>query len=191
MQTVQRPEVGSGAVLNPDTITWLKKPWTIYLAARYSRRLELCEYRKQLREIGHLVEARWLDGAHQISDSGAPLGNDGEKLVEGDDGSASPRAAELRAQFADDDWTDVLQADLAISFTEPPRSEASRGGRHVEFGMALAHGHRVIVVGYRENLFHWIPWVEFYPKWEEVLERLSRREELFRPWAPADPAAHP
>lgn len=142
----------------------------IYLAARYSRREELCGYRQQLRDIGHDVQARWLDGKHQLSDAGTPIGDNGEALVEGvDDGSTQVQNAALRSKFALDDWLDVTVADLVISFTEPPRSSASRGGRHVEFGVALQKGARVIVVGYRENIFHWLPNVEFCTTWPEAL----------------------
>ncbi len=135
----------------------------IYLAARYSRREELCRYREQLRAVGHDVQSRWLDGKHQISDTGKPIGDHGEALVEGvDDGSTQVCNAALRAKFAQDDFEDVTGADAVISFTEPPRSNANRGGRHVEYGIALALGKRVLVVGHRENLFHWLPQVEFY-----------------------------
>jgi hypothetical protein len=142
----------------------------IYLASRYSRRLELCAYRYYLRQAGFNVQARWLDGKHQLSNSGNPIGDNGEALVE----SGGPEAAALRAKFAQDDWEDVASAELVISFTEPPRSEASRGGRHVEFGIALARGARVIVVGHRENIFHWLPQVEFYTTWPEALTVLVR-----------------
>jgi hypothetical protein len=136
---------------------------TIYLAARYSRREELCAYRTDLQNFGYLVQARWLDGGHQISDTGNPIGEHGEALVEGDDGSMSSMAALLRAKFAQDDFEDVSMAQVIISFTEPPRSTASRGGRHVEFGIGLGRADkpRLIVVGHRENIFHWLPRVEF------------------------------
>lgn len=130
----------------------------IYLAARYSRREELCEYREWLLNMGHDVRARWLDGEHQISDTGSPIGNGGEALVE----AGGEDAAILRAKFAQDDFEDTVGADVVINFTEPPRSKANRGGRHVECGIALALSKRVIVVGYRENIFHWLPQVEFY-----------------------------
>ena len=145
----------------------------IYLAARYSRREELCAYRDQLRALGHDVQARWLDGHHQISDTGTPIGEQGEALVEGDDGSASERSAALRSQFAMDDMEDVVGADVVINFTEPPRSNASRGGRHVECGIGIAKGARCIVVGYRENIFHWLQAVEFFPTWDEALAALK------------------
>lgn len=151
----------------------------IYLAARYSRREELCGYREQLRALGHEVTSRWLNGAHQISDGGQPTGDHGEALVEGDarnagdDGSQTARAASLREQFAREDFADVLACDLLIAFTEPPRSNASRGGRHVELGLALGRMKRVWVVGYRENLFCWLEDVRFYEGTDAALAALK------------------
>ena len=144
---------------------------TIYLASRYSRREELCEYRNQLQDLGLVVQARWLNGGHQLSDRGIPIGEDGAALVEG--GEQNEASAILRSKFAQDDWEDVNAADTVISFTEPPRSSANRGGRHVEYGIALANKARVIVIGYRENIFHWLPQVEFYSDWNSALNSIS------------------
>lgn len=143
----------------------------IYLASRYSRREELCIYREQLQASGFDVQARWLNGGHQLSNEGNPIGDNGEKLVE----EGGEEAAKLRAHFANDDWEDVTQADCVISWTEPPRSSANRGGRHVEFGIALAMGKRCIVIGYRENIFHWLPQVEFYETWGEALSAIRSK----------------
>lgn len=141
----------------------------IYLASRYSRRLELCEYRSQLEHLGHTVTSRWLNGKHQIDDKGQPIGESGEKLVEAGDGSTSCADA-LRAHFVQEDCADVRSAECVISFTEPPRSPlGTRGGRHVEFGMAIALGKRIIVIGYQENLFHYLPTVEFFNDWERAI----------------------
>lgn len=156
----------------------------IYLAARYSRREELCGYRTELLERGYRVESRWLNGEHQLSNDGTPIGEGGEALVEGtlrsgevlSECEQSERAAALRTRFALDDWEDVNSAELVINFTEPPRSKANRGGRHVEFGIALARRARVIVVGYRENIFHWLPGVEFFETWD------AAREAIGPPW---------
>jgi hypothetical protein len=51
------------------------------------------------------------------------------------------------------------------------RIDSGRGGRHVEFGAAVATGKRLIVVGHRENLFHHLPGVEFFdgPKWLDAI----------------------
>lgn len=53
-------------------------------------------------------------------------------------------------------------ADLVVSFTEAEDAPASRGGRHVSFGVALALGKRLVVVGHRENVFHTLPQVQFF-----------------------------
>lgn len=154
---------------------------TIYLAGRYSRREELCGYRTALQAMGHTVQARWLNGEHQISSEGTPVGEAGEALVEGtlrsgeklSEKEQSDRAAALRAQFANDDFQDVLEADCIINFTEAPRSSTTRGGRHVEFGIALALSLRIIVVGHRENIFHWLPAVEFAENFEQAAALLA------------------
>lgn len=140
-------------------------PGTIYLAARYSRRLELCGYRDQLIQNGFPVNSRWLNGAHQIA-NGLPLGASGESAVE--NGSDH----DLCRQFAEEDMSDVLSAETLISFTEPPDSDARRGGRHVEYGIAVACRKRTIVIGYRENVFHFLPTVEFYPTFSAALDAL-------------------
>lgn len=139
----------------------------VYLAARYSRRLELCRYRDELQNMGVDVQARWLDGKHQIGDTGQPIGDSGEAMVEATGGQGDAGAV-LRARFALDDYEDVTDADVVVTFTEPPRSKPSRGGRHVEFGIALASGARCIVVGCRENLFHWLPQVRYFETWPEA-----------------------
>lgn len=160
----------------------------IYLAARYSRRLELCGYREKIRAMGHQVDAVWLNGEHQISDVGTPIGEQGENLVEGrlrPGETLSPdeigeRADRLRQKFARDDFRDVLMCDMLIAFTEPPRSDQGRGrgGRHVELGIALGLMKQVVVVGYRENIFHWLEDVHFLATWSECESWLSQQAEL-------------
>lgn len=122
----------------------------IYLAARYSRREELCIYRAELQALGHTVTSRWLNGDHQVDDKGL---------------SAQAHESE-RVRFATEDWDDLMAADCCISFTEIPRSERTRGGRHVEFGGAMAAGKRCIVIGPRENVFHCLPSVEYFQDWD-------------------------
>ena len=121
----------------------------VYLAARYSRHKEMQGYRDELAKLGHVVTSRWINGDHQAENDNI------EKM----------------AQFAQDDWEDIHAADWVISFTEEPRQmSSSRGGRHVEHGIALALGKRVIVVGWRENVFHCLSQVELFESWQEVLD---------------------
>jgi hypothetical protein len=149
------------------TDTKERLPMKVYLAARYSRRLELCEYRTQLGQMGIEVTSRWLNGKHQIDDQGVPIGDDGEKWVEDEGSGTAP--ARLRTHFAQEDVADVLAADGLIAFTEVPRTSTSRGGRHVEFGIAIGTGKWIVVIGPRENVFTWLPQVEQHESWQDFL----------------------
>lgn len=136
----------------------------VYIAGRYSRRQEFCRYRRDLLLAGYQVQARWLDGNHQVGTFGTALGDNGEVLG----------GEELSAQFACEDFDDVTGCDICIAHTEVPRKPSTnRGGRHVELGIALALQKRVIVCGPRENVFCWHPRVEaVFPDWASVLEYL-------------------
>jgi len=134
----------------------------IYLAARYVRREELCGYAEQLRECGHTVECRWLNGSHQWHPGADKVDGMGESVP-----------MEARA-FAIDDLEDLALSDWVISFTERPYSDTKgRGSRHVEFGLAIAKGKRLIVVGPRENVFHCLPKVEHFNSFDECLKAIG------------------
>lgn len=147
----------------------------IYLAAQYGRREEIKRKSFELIEIGHNVQASWLEGPEQLI-NGEPLGRQGEALVE-DDSNHSAEAIALRLELACAAYRDVMNADCLIAFTEPPGAGPSRGGRHVEFGMVLGWNCRVIVVGYRENVFYCLPLVEFYESWDDALAELRFESE--------------
>ena len=129
-----------------------------YLAARYSRRAELVAYRERLQTLGHSVTSRWLNGDHQVDDRGLSL---------------EAKKSE-RERFATEDFTDVLDAEVLIAFTEEPRSSNSRGGRHVEYGVALGTGMVVYVVGPRENVFHCLPFIQAFETFDALIE--AKRE---------------
>ena len=130
----------------------------IYLAARYSRMEELRGYAGELVAAGHVITARWIRGGNGIPETAV---------------------VDMESQrFALEDFRDLQVADAVISWTEPPRVESTaRGGRHVEFGLALAMGKRLLVVGPRENLFHTMPNVRQFDEWgPEVLDALYESE---------------
>ena len=143
---------------------------TFYLAARYSRREELCAYKGALESRGHRVPARWLLGEHQVH------GLEAARAVESD----GPVPAAQARLFAEDDIEDVLAADVMVNFTEAPRHGATRGGRHVEYGVALGlrragYGrHQIYVVGPLENVFHALPEVDgCFDTWAGFLAHLD------------------
>jgi hypothetical protein len=128
----------------------------IYLAARYSRRQELLDYALELQERGYEITSTWIDGHHETR----PGIDDDATDVE-------------RATWAAEDVSDVRRADWLVSFTE---QERGRGGRHVEFGMALAWGQRLVLIGAnREHVFHCLPDVLQFDTWVAFLAWLPAR----------------
>lgn len=130
----------------------------IYLAARYSRYPEMQRYADDLRARGHTITSAWIAGDHEVD-------------------WTDPRQAEAeRVRFAVEDLADLMKANICISFTEEPGNAPgrNRGGRHVEFGIALSlamqhEGMTCIVVGPRENVFHCLPQVRVYATWDDAL----------------------
>lgn len=125
----------------------------VYLCARYARHVELNGYAAELRAAGYDVRCEWITGVHANTDS---------------------------AECARIDFDEVTAADIVISFTEAPGpiQGRGRGGRHVEFGIALGLGTRCIVVGHRENVFHHLPQVEFYESWTTTIGVLAEEDKL-------------
>jgi hypothetical protein len=130
----------------------------IYLAARYSRNDEMRGVRDVLTALGHEVTSAWIDQHN----------GELEKSFTPDVLTAEP---DMCAHYAQIDVDDLAAADTVISFTSA--DGGGKGGRHIEFGLALGLGKRLIIVGPRENVFHTLPQVEHYPDWSRLVMALS------------------
>ena len=137
----------------------------VYLAARFSRREEMRRYAGELAELGHEVTARWVVGPPQASHHP-------------DQVSGHSQAYEERVSV--EDLKDVADATCIVCFSEQPRSTNTRGGRHVEFGLAVAGEKRIILVGPRENVFHFLPQVENFTDWAGVRKMLKAERAAVR-----------
>jgi nucleoside 2-deoxyribosyltransferase len=140
----------------------------VYLASRFPRSDELREYRRQLESHGIHVTSRWLQGGHEWVQDGQ------EQTVPLDEA----------ARFGQEDLEDIDDADVVVCFTEEPRSAASRGGRHVEFGYALATNKRIVIVGPRENVFYCLDWPTIVQtdKWRMAFQFLRDTRDDMPPW---------
>jgi hypothetical protein len=119
----------------------------IYIASRYGRRFEMLGVTSVLMRAGHVVTSRWVEGRGE--------------------------GPEVEAK---EDIDDVLRADCLLSFSEEPTEQvtwAARGGRHVEFGVALATGKRLCLIGPRENVFHYLPRVELFPSLDQFVAQVA------------------
>jgi nucleoside 2-deoxyribosyltransferase len=124
----------------------------IYLAAAFERRAEMRETRDRLEILGHTVTSGWID----LPNDTKPIGVAELKVSPGQ-----------WADFAIADLHDVYNADVLIMF-----SGGGRGGRHTEFGYALALDKQLILIGDRENVFHALPGVMCFETTDRFFEHL-------------------
>lgn len=118
----------------------------LYLAARYTQRAELEAHAIRLKSFGFEITARWVFGNED--------GLDREKIA-----------------FLD--IADVDACDTLVSFTLPVGTMTRGGGRHVEFGYALARRKQLVIIGPRENVFHHHPDAEVYATLDDWLNALN------------------
>lgn len=118
----------------------------IYLAAKYSRMSEMAAIRDRLVAAGHEVTSQWVDGkeANDTVETAAIM-----------------------------DVEDVRRADTLVAFSHPRGELHTGGGRHVEFGIALERGMRIIVVGpLGEHVFHAWPGILNFPNVDALFREL-------------------
>ena len=127
----------------------------IYIAARFSRRHEANRLARWLMKRGHTITSRWVKPeTDHVLETGL-----------------SAQAADVeRRRFAMEDCVDVRACDWMISLMEEPRSN-TRGGRHIEFGIALGLDKRLTIIGPRETVFHHLDQVEHFATVEAFCAR--------------------
>lgn len=123
----------------------------VYIAGRYSKLTELAEEAKKFKEAGFEITASWLNNAEE--------------------GMSFTDVAVV-------DLDDVARADILVLYTEPYGTPVPGGGRHVEFGYALALNKTIVIVGPLENIFHWHPDVESFPKTEYAIRYMEQGNVL-------------
>jgi len=123
----------------------------IYLAACFEQQAEVRDKAIELEKLGFICTSSWRF----------------------EDGNIPPTSAHLD-KCAKQDLTDLRNANYFVCLT----SQASqRGGKHVEFGYALALDIPCLLVGRRENIFHSLTRVDFVETWNEALDLLLSWQE--------------
>lgn len=106
----------------------------IYLSSAFSNQSDMRLIRDVIHKTSHRVISSWLDVVRSCV------------VV-----AQIQQASECLANYALNDRIDIADADVFVMFTGEP---STYGGRHTEFGYALALGKRCVIIGPRENLFH-------------------------------------
>lgn len=99
----------------------------IYIAAPYPCRDDAIAMMHHLEAQGHEVTSRWLKSPDELAD-----------------------------EHARKDLDDVARADTLLAINDPEWENKGTGGRHVEFGYAIALGLRLVLMGNRSNIFHYL-----------------------------------
>jgi hypothetical protein len=122
-----------------------------YLAASFTRQEEMREFRNALLAAGEEVQARWVTSDdHKMEDQPTD---------------------DARARCAIEDLDDIAKSDGIINFTNNVgQGKRNRGGRHAEFGVGLALNKRMVLIGPREHVFHYLPSVEIYSDFDAFME---------------------
>lgn len=138
----------------------------IYLAASYSRFKEMQECANQLKTGGHEMVSTWINGEDCAYDDSIS------------DGTIDPK---LASEFASRDIREICCADTIILFTG-----GGRGGRHWECGFGHFLMKRIIIVGEREHLFHYLPTYTVVADFNEALELLKPKPFVRRNCVPEE-----
>jgi hypothetical protein len=120
----------------------------IYVAARYDDAPTVRKWEGALIFAGHEVVSSW----HRLP----PAIDDEERR---------DRAVLFHKEIA--------EACTVVVNNDPRYFGSGRGGRHVEFGIALALGKDIWIIGGRENAFHHHPEVKYRNSLEELLCDIS------------------
>ncbi len=97
----------------------------IYIAAPFKEQVLARGVMRQLEAHGYEITSTWLKEDDQLDDATARL-----------------------------DLADVARADVLLALNPQGYANSGTGGRHIEFGYALALGKQIVLVGDRTNLFH-------------------------------------
>ena len=118
----------------------------VYLAAPYGCRDYAIRIMRML-ELQHIeVTSRWLkDDTETLSD-----------------------------EWARNDLADVARADILIALNPEGWENKGTGGRHVEYGYALALNKIVVLVGERSNIFHHLSSVKQIDGHEDLAKQVKK-----------------
>lgn len=124
---------------------------TAYIAAPYSERELAIATMRRLEVQGVEVTSRWLKVLDTLSD-----------------------------EHAQNDLDDVARAAVLVALNPEGWGEKGTGGRHIEFGYALALGKPILLVGARTNIFHYLRGVNVIDDTEDLTKHVKRlaRESL-------------
>lgn len=127
----------------------------IYLASQWVNRHELRRFKGGLIYHGHYVTSRWIDREERPDDF--------------------TQEANRAREIANEDLYDLEAADTLLLYAENNPNTRNRGGLYVEFGIAMALGKRLFIIGPRTNVFTYLPEVQVWDSFNDFLRDLATK----------------
>lgn len=135
------------------------KKTKVYIAASYPRKAEAAKLAKDMKKyVNYEVISGWMFEDEGYTSDERVAESVGEMTVR-------MEAAALR------DFDEVMECNLLVCLTDGD-VQLTRGGRHSELGIALGMGKDVVIIGEREQVFHYHQDVVVYSCVEEFLKSL-------------------
>jgi len=113
----------------------LRRSNRVYIAAPFPLKHMAITLRFGLKSVGIVCSSRWLD-------------------LPTDEWSESAALADL---------SDVESSSMLIAINPKDWAIKGTGGRHVEFGYAVARDRPIVLIGERTNVFHHLPNIQVVP----------------------------
>ena len=134
----------------------------VYLAASFPRHKEMKEKAEQLRKLGCQVVSHWWDDSRSYDELKDDLD---------------------RTRKAYKDLVELRGADHIIIVLDDIKQLQSRGGYHTELGMAYilsltSRKIRITVVGERRNIFCYLPAIQHFPAWENMILHMTLDRDI-------------
>jgi nucleoside 2-deoxyribosyltransferase len=120
--------------------------WSVYVAAKYERQSEAKLLTMLLQAAGARIMSTWVD---------EPLAPDVSEWTD----------------YAKKDVNEIQNSSVLIVLTNQEGRRSTTGGHHWETGYAYALGKRIVLIGPKENVFHYLPGMEHYPDLEAFLAK--------------------
>ncbi len=131
----------------------------VYLAAKFGEKNEMRDWARMIEDAGHQVVSSWLDEKHD---------------------SDAEASEEVMIAAAKQNMLDVLEADVLVTKSQAQGTAHTGGGRHFEFGFAVAEGIDVIVVGPKgEHVFHYLEGIHHVNNLDGLFPVLARMQSGF------------
>ncbi len=135
----------------------------IYVAASYPNKEAAKELAATLKAMGHEIMSGWV---FEYEGYGSEPKFENETELE---------RFERLQKSAERDYLEVKASDMIVCITDG-ENQLTHGGRHSELGLAMAWSKEIVILGPREQVFHYHTAIKQYDNVLEFFQDLGLRK---------------